>query len=190
MDIGDTLAPASDQIDNIELAGGPRTVTITDVTRGSAEQPIQIHVAEFDRPWRPGKTVRRLIVAAWGSDSTAYIGRRVTIFRDPEVTYGRDKTGGIRISAMSDLPDGKPITETLMIRRGQWQAYTVNPLPEPAPNPAPKPTTEPTPEQVAACTDLAELRTMWHASGPERKAQIEARKAELDTTAPGEGDES
>jgi len=67
---------------------------------------------------------------------------------------------------------------------------TTQPLTEPAPNPAPKPTTEPTPEQVADCTDLAELRTMWANAGPELRAQIEARKAELDTTAPVEGDEA
>jgi len=54
----------------------------------------------------------------------------------------------------------------------------------------PASTTEPTREQIAACTDLAELRTMWANAGPELRAQIEARKAELDTTAPVEGDEA
>ncbi|WP_166375967.1 hypothetical protein [Aeromicrobium phragmitis] len=38
---------------------------------------------------------------------------------------------------------------------------------------------EPTPEQVAACTDRDVLERMWRASGPERRAQIEARAAEL-----------
>jgi len=184
MDISDTLAPASDQIDNIELSGGARTVTVTSVSRGSVEQPINIHVAEFDRPWRPGKTMRRLIVAAWGTDSAAYVGRRATIFRDPEVTYGRDKTGGIRISAMSNLPDGKPLTQTLMVRRGQWQAFTVTPLPDAVPTVTPA-----TPEEVAACTEIDELRAMWATATPEVQALITARKAELDATAPAEGDD-
>jgi len=70
----------------------------------------------------------------------------------------------------------QPITEaaTRRVSRGQVPAST----------------TEPTREQIAACTDLAELRTMWANAGPELRAQIEARKAELDTTAPVEGDEA
>jgi hypothetical protein len=41
MDISDTLAPNSDQLDAVDLIGGPRTFTITDVTKGNAEQPVR-----------------------------------------------------------------------------------------------------------------------------------------------------
>lgn len=42
---------------------------------------------------------------------------------------------------------------------------------------------EPTAEQVAGCSDQETLRAMWKVSGPERKAQIEARVTALNTPA-------
>ena len=54
MDISDTLAPNSDQLDAVDLIGGPRTFTITKVSKGNAEQPVNVHLAEFPRVWRPG----------------------------------------------------------------------------------------------------------------------------------------
>lgn len=38
---------------------------------------------------------------------------------------------------------------------------------------------QPTAEEVAACTDIDELRDWWHAAGPETRALIEARRDEL-----------
>ena len=46
-DISETLAPKSDQMDAVDLLGGPQTFTVTEVTRGNAEQPVQIALAEF-----------------------------------------------------------------------------------------------------------------------------------------------
>ena len=77
-DISDTLAPNSDQLDAIDLLGGPRTFTIADVSRGSDEQPVQIALAEFPRPWRPGegrarghRATRRVTAAACAGRSSA-----------------------------------------------------------------------------------------------------------------------
>ncbi|MGX1809684.1 hypothetical protein ACWIGI_28520 [Nocardia sp. NPDC055321] len=44
MNIEDTLAPKSDQIQADDLIAGPRTVTIESVSAGSVEQPVNIHV--------------------------------------------------------------------------------------------------------------------------------------------------
>ena len=71
MDISDTLAPTSDQLDAVDLLGGPQTFTVSGVSRGSAEQPVNIDLAEFPRPWRPGKSMRRVLVACWGPDASA-----------------------------------------------------------------------------------------------------------------------
>jgi hypothetical protein len=60
-DISDTLAPTSDQLDAVDLLGGPRTFTVAKVTKGNPEQPVQIHLAEFPRVWRPGKSMRRVL---------------------------------------------------------------------------------------------------------------------------------
>lgn len=175
MDISDTLEPNSDQLDAVELLGGPRTFTIESVSRGNAEQPVQIHLAEFPRPWRPGKSMRRVLVACWGPDASAYVGRQVTLYCDETIRFGAEVVGGTRIRALSHIDKRKQVP--LLISRGKSAMYTVEPLTEPA-QPAPA-RPEPTAEQVAACTDIDELKAMWRASSADRRKQIEARVAEL-----------
>lgn len=82
---------------------------------------------------------------------------------------------------MTDLKGGKPLGVPLLISRGKSAIFTVQPLTEPAPAPS-----EPTAEQVAATTDIDQLKGMWRASSAERREQIEARVAEL-TAADKEG---
>jgi hypothetical protein len=128
MDISDTLAPKSDQMDYVDLIAGPKTLTITEVRRGpSPDQPVEIVFAEFDRPWRPAKTVRRVLVACWGPDSSVYPGRRVTVYGDASVKFGGQEVGGIRLSHASHI-DG-PVKVSLMISRGKSAPFTVQPLP-------------------------------------------------------------
>ena len=68
-----TIEPRSDQLNADDLMTGPRTFTITDVTAGNPEQPVNVHLAEYpERPWKPSKSMRRVLVAAWGPDTTAY----------------------------------------------------------------------------------------------------------------------
>lgn len=177
MDLTDTIAPKSDQLNSDDLLTGPRTFTVDHVSAGSAEQPVDIHLVEFPgRPYRPSKSMRRVLVAAWGPDAANYVGRRVTLFRDPSVQFGGAVVGGIKISHLSGID--KRLTMALTATRGKKAMHVVEPLPDVVPTPA-----EPTAEQVAACTDVGSLKGMWRASGPERRAQIEARVAELDTPA-------
>ena len=70
MDIGETIAPTSDQLDAVDLLSGARVFTIQSVSKGSSEQPVNIHFTEFPRPWRPGKSMRRVLVACWGADAS------------------------------------------------------------------------------------------------------------------------
>lgn len=128
-DMTASIAPRSDQINAEDLITGPRTVTITAVTRGTAEQPVNIVTTEFgpERPYKPSKTMRRIIVAAWGTQTSAYIGRRITIYRDPDITFGRDRVGGIRISHLSDI--NKRLEIALTVTRGRRAVFTVEPLP-------------------------------------------------------------
>jgi hypothetical protein len=71
---------------------------------GAAEQKYDIELVEGEgRAWRPPVTVLRLLVAAWGDDATVWVGRRVRLYRDPEISFGRDKVGGIRVSHLSHI---------------------------------------------------------------------------------------
>lgn len=128
MDLTETTAPKSDQQQYDDYLGGiTRTVTVSGVTKGSLEQPVNVELSEFPgRPFRPNKTMRRLMVLAWGSDSSAYVGRRLTLCGNPAVTFGGKAVGGVEIAAMSDI-DG-PLTVALTATRGKRKNFTVQPL--------------------------------------------------------------
>lgn len=151
MDLTETIAPRSDQINADDLIAGPVTVTVAEVVKGSPEQPVDVRLVEFPgRAYRPSKSMRRVLVTAWGAEAAAYAGRRITLFRNPEITFGRDKVGGIEIAALSHLD--KPLTVALTATRGKRKAFTVQPLKE-----APKLPQDPAdiPDKVVADTEKA-----------------------------------
>lgn len=176
VDISETLAPTSDQLDAVDLLGGPRTFTVTEVSKTGGEQPISIRLAEFPRVWRPGKSMRRVLAAGWGADASQWAGRQVTLYCDPAVKFGGEAVGGTRISHMSDLPGGKPLAVPLLVTRGKSAIFRVQPMQRTAPAPSQP---APTAEQVAACADLDQLRAMYPTASEEVQALITARAAEL-----------
>jgi hypothetical protein len=128
MDLTRSIEPNSSQVNADDLIASDRTVTITGVQAGSAEQPVFVHLQEIpDRTWRPSKSMRRVLVAAWGPGSSNYVGRRVTLVRNPDIMFGRDKVGGIEISHLSHID--KPLTVALTATRGKRKNFTVQPLP-------------------------------------------------------------
>lgn len=154
----DSIVPRSDQINADDLISGPATITITGVSRGVAEQPVDMANAEFPgRAYRPSKTMRRMIVAAWGTDASVYVGRKITIYRDPDITFGKDRVGGIRISHLSHID--KRLSLALTVTRGKRAFFTVDPLPD---APPPPPTQDAiTPEMAAEFErDIAEAATI------------------------------
>jgi hypothetical protein len=135
MDLTESIAPRSDQLNAEDLLTGPRTFTIEKVNAGSAEQPVDVHLVELPgRPYRPSKSMRRLMVQAWGAEASTYAGHRLTLFRNPEITFGREKVGGIEISHMSHIP--KRLTVALTVTRGKRKPFSVDPLPDTAPKQA------------------------------------------------------
>jgi hypothetical protein len=177
VDISQMLVGKSDQLDNVDLISGPRDFTITGISGGTAEQPLNITVAEFPRPWRPGLTMRRLLAALWGVDATVYVGRRVRLYRDAEVRFGNDKPGGTRISHASHID--KRVTVTLPTSKGKVGMFSVEPLPEVKGAAKPAQNSQPTPDDIAASTSIDDLRAMWQTASPERQALIAARVDEL-----------
>lgn len=126
MDISDTIRASSDQLNADDLIGGDIMVRVEDVRRGSAEQPVEVVISGGHQPWRPCKTSRRVLAAAWGTDTTAWVGRWVTLYRDEHVTWGGRAVGGVRIRALSHI-DG-PLTVSLAVSRGKKQPRTVRPM--------------------------------------------------------------
>ena len=129
MDLTESIAPKSDQLNADDLISGPVTVTIREVAKGSAEQPVDVHLVEFPgRAYRPSKSMRRVMVMAWGVEASTYAGHRLTLFRNPEITFGREKVGGIEIAELSHID--KPLTVALTATRGKRKNFTVKPLAE------------------------------------------------------------
>lgn len=152
MDILKTTEPKSDQQNFDDYIGGPRTVTVSDVKRGSAEQPVEVHLVEFPgKPFKPSKSMRRVLVTAWGPEAAAYVGRRMTLYGDPTVRFGGQEVGGIRISHLSDITEALSIG--LTVTRGKRAPFIVNPL-------GGVPITE-LRTQLAAATTLTELQAAW-----------------------------
>lgn len=149
MDLTESIAPKSDQLNAEDLLAGPRTFTIDKVNEGSSEQPVNIHLVELPgRPYRPSKSMRRILVAAWGGKGAAYAGRSLTLYRNPDIKFGGDKVGGIEISHLSHI--NKPVDIALTVTRGKRKLFTVKPMPAPAKSAAPT-----VPDDVKANTEKA-----------------------------------
>ena len=167
MDITDSLAANSAQQNYDEYLAGPKTVTVAEVTQGTAEQPVNVELVEFPgKPFKPAKSVRRVLAAAWGTDASKWTGRRLTIYGDPSVRYGGKEVGGLRVSHVSHID--KPITVALTVTRGKRAPFTVQPLPDAPPVP-------PIPDDV---TTLAQYQDYYrhraqNGASPEELAMIQ-----------------
>lgn len=123
-----TIVPRSDQLNADTLIGQTMTITITEVEiNPMGEQPVVMHwEGEAGRPYKPGKSMRRVLVRAWGPDATTYTGRSLTLYCDEGVVFGGVRVGGIRISHMSHID--APITMALTEKKGSKKPFVVKPL--------------------------------------------------------------
>ncbi len=135
-DLTNTIVPKSDQLNSDDLIAGPRTFTVTEVrVKATTEQPVDILLAESPgKPFRPSKTVLRILVTAWGKEGDEYIGRRMTLYRDAEVKWAGQEVGGIRVSHLSHI--AKPLKLALTETRGKKVPHIVKPLEDAPPAPS------------------------------------------------------
>lgn len=105
VDMSQTISPKSSQINADDLIGKTMTIKITKVKAGSeATQPIEIYFdGDNGKPYLPCKSMRRVLVMCWGPKGDEYVGRSMTLYRDPTVKFGGIEVGGIRISHLSDI---------------------------------------------------------------------------------------
>jgi hypothetical protein len=131
-DIRPTIVAKSDQLNAEQLLGGPMKILVTAVRPGSDDkQPIIVDYQDnAGRPFKPCLIMRRLLTSAWGPDTTKWVGRSMQLYNDPTVTYGKEETGGVRISHLSHI-DGE-LRVSLTIRKGSRKLHLVRPLALPA----------------------------------------------------------
>jgi hypothetical protein len=135
-DMSKVIVAKSDQLNSDDLVGGPITITIRDVKISGTEQPVSIfYEGDNGKPYKPCKSMARVMVAAWQADANKYIGRSMTLYRDPKVKWAGMEVGGIRISHMSHIDH--PMTLVLNETKGKKAAVQIKPLKNaPASNPA------------------------------------------------------
>lgn len=126
-DMSKSIAPKSDQLNADDLIAGPKTITVTGVRIAAGEQPVSIsYEGDGGKPWKPCKSMCRVLVSVWGLKPDNYVGKALTLYRDPDVRYGGIAVGGIRISHMSDIDASH--TMALTITRANRKPFTVRPL--------------------------------------------------------------
>ena len=197
MDMTKTIEAKSDQLNADDLISGPRTITVTRVSgNDNADQPVNIYFqGDNGKPFRPCKSMRRVMVHCWGPDATKYVGRSMTIYRDPKVTFGGMQVGGIRISHMSHIERAQ--TMALTATRAKRAPFKVEVLKgvEAQPTAEPKPADPAHLEAArAAAAEGTEAFRAWWTANPEMRdsaksimpelqekcAQVDAAKAPAD----------
>ena len=136
IDLSGTLETKSDQLNAVDLLPGPITVQVVSVKKvEDKKQPTHIEITGGYKTYKPCLGMRRILAAAWGLDGAVYIGRTMTLYRDPDIEYSNQVQGGIRIAALSDMP--KPLDIRLIESKRLPKNYKVEVIGKPAP-PAPK----------------------------------------------------
>ena len=127
-DLRTTIVPKSDQLNAEQLLSGPMTIAVSDVCVGSGDdQPISIHYANDNgRPYKPCKTMRKVLVLAWGPDGRQWAGKSMELYNDESVRFGGTAVGGIRIKALSHL--AKRIDVSLTATKGKKAMHSIEPL--------------------------------------------------------------
>jgi hypothetical protein len=127
-DLRSTIIPRSDQLNSEQLLGGPMVITVTEVRAGGGEdQPVSVfHNVYPDRPYKPCKTMRKVLILAWGPDGTKWVGKSMELYCEPSVKFGGEVVGGIRISRLSDIP--KDIKVSLTATKGRKAMHEIKPL--------------------------------------------------------------
>lgn len=182
-DMSAVIVPKSDQISSEDFLAGPRSYAIEGVAISpGTEQPVSIKLVDEPRVWRPCKSASRCLVAAWGPDAKAYVGRSLTLYRDPKVKWGGMEVGGIRISHMSDID--RELVLALTATKGKKAVTTIRPLVGAAPATSAALSQDQARCDIANAATLDELKATWSrkAMAPHREAlqaDLDARKSQL-----------
>lgn len=185
MDISAAIQPRSDQQNYDDYIAGPKTVTVSEVRQGNREQPVEVHLVEFPgRPYKPAKSMLRVLAKAWGKDASLWAGRRMTLYGDPSVKFAGQAVGGIRISHLSHID--KPLDVPLTVAKARRQLFTVHPL-EDQRQSAQQPDWQALIEQAGG--DVEALRQLWGRARAQGASQEILQRIESAATAATTGKE-
>lgn len=163
-DLEKAIAPKSDQLNSVDLVSGDITVEILNITHFPGDkQRYHFDIEGYPgRPWKPCKTMLRLLFHIWSKEAkrkvspSEWIGRSVGLYCDDTVQYGGKKDPGIRVNGLSHI--SKPYTLEVAITRGKYKTVTINPITTPALTAEEAKYVEVVSAELAAVSTLEELR--------------------------------
>lgn len=124
-DVSFALEANSSQLNAMDIVGAEPIIKIKQVDVKQGDQPVSIYYeGDNGRPWKPCKSMLRIIAAAWGRDSSAWPGQHVQLFFEPKVRYAGKEVGGIRIKAMTGIAE-KGANFVVTINSKQREPYHV-----------------------------------------------------------------
>lgn len=128
--LSDTVTSNGQQLNADDLISADKIITVTGIKRStSKQQPLSIEYygMQTNRPFKPCLTMRKILFAEWGTDGRQWVGKSMRLYRDSDVKFGTEKTGGIRISHLSDI--NKQAVHNLLVSKMKRQEFVINKLP-------------------------------------------------------------
>ena len=159
-DIAPTLVGDSNVLSKADLMDGPQTFTVArvDINLSDKKRPTAIHLVESPgKPFKPNLGMRKLIAKGWGKSSKEYVGRRLTLFHNPDVLWQGKREGGVEVCAMSHIE--APFTIQIPVNAKQAKTVKVEVIPESTPSIEVQPDWQAL--IVEAGDDVEKLRAMW-----------------------------
>lgn len=124
-DVSTFLEAKSDQLNAADIMGCNRVICIREVKVKKGDQPVIVYFnGDNNRPWKPCKGMLRILAAAWGVESKAWVGKSAELYFEASVKYAGKEVGGIRIKSLSDI-DKRGIQCSLTLNRTQREPYHV-----------------------------------------------------------------
>lgn len=135
VDLSLMLSGKSSQLNADDLDAAGRIIKITHVKDTGGEQPLALYFeGDLGRPFLPCLTMRRVLAHIWGTNGTVFVGRKLLVYRDADVTWGGKNVGGVRIKGASHID--APISYTATLRKGKRKTIMIEPIPSDEGRPA------------------------------------------------------
>lgn len=82
-----------------------RKEKIKDRNSGKEKTRFVLYLADTEKPWIIGRTIKDILVDALGKNPANWIGATIGVFVDPDVFFAGKRTGGVRLKVL--LPPAK-----------------------------------------------------------------------------------
>lgn len=129
IDVSHTIVPKSDQLNADDLITGPILFTIQGVKlTQNSEQSVIIAIDGGRQPFKPCKSMRRVLIKLWGKNAAEWVGKAFVLYCEPSVKWAGQEVGGIRISHMSHINGTQKMMLTMSkTRRSEFTVLELKP---------------------------------------------------------------